>query len=165
MLFITFTANMSQHTLMSNNNLFDLEEPEVFIYKKILADAYCILDHDFKNWKEGLIVTWEVKAWGSFMHTFFYAQLFARNLFQFPYFKKFECKFSAVQCVLREQTDCFKNVSSKLLNERSNFTKSKFCVSLFFLKNCSYILMKSEHLMKAPTYSMSKEMHSWCFSL
>ncbi len=34
MLFITFTANMSQHTLMSNNNLFDLEEPEVFIYKK-----------------------------------------------------------------------------------------------------------------------------------
>lgn len=29
MLFIAFNANMSQHTLMSNNNLFELEEAEV----------------------------------------------------------------------------------------------------------------------------------------
>lgn len=40
MLFIAFSANMSQHALMSNNNQFELEEPELLIYLKNLADAY-----------------------------------------------------------------------------------------------------------------------------
>lgn len=41
MLFIEFSANMSQHALMSNNNQFELEEPELLIYNnKNLADAY-----------------------------------------------------------------------------------------------------------------------------
>lgn len=34
MLFIAFSANMSQHALMSNNNQFELEEPELLIYNK-----------------------------------------------------------------------------------------------------------------------------------
>lgn len=41
MLFIAFSANMAQHALMSNNNQFELEEPELLIYnKKNLDDAY-----------------------------------------------------------------------------------------------------------------------------